>query len=67
MKENGANDSTYGLIFELLWRDFFRFMFKKYQTKFSYMGIKGEKKTHNRNKLFHSGKMVQLLILLMLI
>jgi deoxyribodipyrimidine photo-lyase len=29
-----ANDSTYWLVFEL-WRDFFRFMFKKYQTKFS--------------------------------
>lgn len=39
--ENGANDSTYWLIFELLWRDFFRFMFKKYQTKFFlYSGIK---------------------------
>ena len=33
-KSYGANDSTYWLIFELLWRDFFRFMFKKYQTKF---------------------------------
>ena len=40
----GANDSTYWLIFELLWRDFFRFMFKKYQTKFFlYSGIKTEK------------------------
>ena len=40
----GANDSTYWLIFELLWRDFFRFMFKKYQTKFFlYEGIKTEK------------------------
>lgn len=39
--ENGANDSTYWLIFELLWRDFFRFMFKKHQTKFFlYSGIK---------------------------
>lgn len=43
-KEFGANDSTYWLIFELLWRDFFRFMFKKYQTKFFlYSGIKSEK------------------------
>jgi len=25
----GANESTYWLVFELLWRDFFRFMFKK--------------------------------------
>lgn len=40
-KEFGANDSTYWLIFELLWRDFFRFMFKKHQTKFFlYSGIK---------------------------
>ncbi|WP_310556754.1 DASH family cryptochrome [Flavobacterium sp.] len=40
-----ANDSTYWLIFELLWRDFFRFMFKKHQTKFFlYSGIKSEKK-----------------------
>nr|WP_314866599.1 DASH family cryptochrome [uncultured Flavobacterium sp.] len=43
-KQFGANDSTYWLVFELLWRDFFRFMFKKYQTKFFlYGGIKTEK------------------------
>jgi deoxyribodipyrimidine photo-lyase len=43
-KQFGANDSTYWLIFELLWRDFFRFMFKKHQTKFFlYKGIKTEK------------------------
>ena len=43
-KEFGANDSTYWLIFELLWRDFFRFMFKKHQTKFFlYSGIKLER------------------------
>jgi deoxyribodipyrimidine photo-lyase len=43
--DNGANDSTYWLIFELLWRDFFRFMFKKHQTKFFlYSGIKTENK-----------------------
>jgi deoxyribodipyrimidine photo-lyase len=29
----GANESTYWLVFELLWRDFFRFMFKKHQSK----------------------------------
>ncbi|WP_395057169.1 DASH family cryptochrome [Flavobacterium sp.] len=40
----GANESTYWLVFELLWRDFFRFMFKKHQTKFFlYPGIKTEK------------------------
>ncbi|WP_264521056.1 DASH family cryptochrome [Flavobacterium sp. N1994] len=30
----GANESTYWLVFELLWRDYFRFMMKKYHTKF---------------------------------
>jgi len=41
----GANDSTYWLIFELLWRDFFRFMFKKHQTKlFQASGITEGKK-----------------------
>ncbi len=29
-----ANESTYWLIFELLWRDYFRFMMKKYNHKF---------------------------------
>jgi deoxyribodipyrimidine photo-lyase len=29
-QERGANESTYWLFFELLWRDFFRFMGKKY-------------------------------------
>ena len=29
-----ANDSTYWLIFELLWRDYFRFMMKKHQQQF---------------------------------
>jgi deoxyribodipyrimidine photo-lyase len=43
-KEFGANESTYWLVFELLWRDFFRFMFKKYQTKFFlYKGIKTDR------------------------
>ena len=36
-----ANDSTYWLEFELLWRDYFRFMVKKHQTKvFKPNGIK---------------------------
>jgi deoxyribodipyrimidine photo-lyase len=29
-----ANDSTYWLLFELLWRDFFRFSFKKYPSQY---------------------------------
>ena len=32
--EFGANESTYWLVFELLWRDYFRFMMKKYHAKF---------------------------------
>lgn len=44
----GSNASTYWLIFELLWRDYFRFMFKKYQSKyFLSKGIKTEKKNSN--------------------
>jgi deoxyribodipyrimidine photo-lyase len=43
-KQFGANASTYWLVFELLWRDFFRFMFKKHRTKFFiYSGIKTDK------------------------
>lgn len=33
-EEFGANESTYWLIFELMWRDYFRFMMKKYRNKF---------------------------------
>ncbi|THH40396.1 DASH family cryptochrome [Neolewinella litorea] len=31
--KNGANDSTYAVIYELLWRDFFRLMGKKHGDK----------------------------------
>lgn len=31
---NNANESTYWLVFELLWRDYFRFMMKKYRSRF---------------------------------
>jgi deoxyribodipyrimidine photo-lyase len=31
---NGENESTYWLVFELLWRDYFRFMMKKHRKKF---------------------------------
>lgn len=41
--KNGANDSTYWVIFELLWRDFFRLMGKKYGNAiFHKGGTKGE-------------------------
>ena len=44
----GANDSTYWLVFELLWRDYFRFMMKKHQSNFfKQSGIK-----NNKLKLF---------------
>ncbi len=33
-KANGASDSTNAFILELLWRDFFRFMFKKHGNKY---------------------------------
>ena len=42
--EFGANDSTYWLVFELLWRDYFRFMMKKHQSNFfKQSGIKNNK------------------------
>jgi deoxyribodipyrimidine photo-lyase len=40
---HGSNDSTYWLIFELLWRDFFRFMGKKHGNKiFYFTGTRGK-------------------------
>jgi deoxyribodipyrimidine photo-lyase len=44
-----ANESTYWLVFELLWRDYFRFMFKKHRQKFfSQAGIKLAVENTNR-------------------
>lgn len=41
--EHGANDSTYWLIFELIWRDYFRFVAMKYGERiFWKSGIKAE-------------------------
>lgn len=38
----GSNGSTYSLCLELLWRDYFRFIFKKYGNKFfQKIGFKG--------------------------
>jgi deoxyribodipyrimidine photo-lyase len=46
-----ANDSTYWLQFELLWRDFFQFMFKKYPTQlFQRAGIRQKVYTQITNK-----------------
>jgi deoxyribodipyrimidine photo-lyase len=52
----GANESTYWLVFELLWRDYFRFMMKKYNTKFfQQAGIQNKGiavNKHNSHQLF---------------
>ncbi|MDN3677535.1 DASH family cryptochrome [Flavobacterium paronense] len=49
------NESTYWLVFELLWRDYFRFMMKKYNIKFfQQAGIQDKGITvnkHNRKQL----------------
>ncbi len=54
--EFGANESTYWVIFELLWRDYFRFMMKKYGHQFFLRdGIKNNTinyETHNQEKLY---------------
>lgn len=40
--KHGANESTYWVFFELLWRDYFQFMMAKYGRKFFFRnGIKG--------------------------
>ncbi|CAN1566957.1 PhrB Deoxyribodipyrimidine photolyase [Fimbriimonadaceae bacterium] len=49
--ERGANDSTYWLIFELLWRDFFRFTLEKFGAKlFRRSGLQGLDLPWSRNK-----------------
>ncbi len=43
-----ANDSTYWLVFELLWRDYFRFMMKKHRNEFfQQTGIKTSPRSIN--------------------
>lgn len=45
----GSNDSTYWLIFELLWRDFFRFMGKKHGNRiFQFKGTRNASIEENR-------------------
>ena len=49
-KERTKNKSTYWVIFELLWRDFFRLTAKKHGNDiFKAGGTKGKVKTHLRN------------------
>jgi deoxyribodipyrimidine photo-lyase len=58
-QERGGNDSTYWLIFELLWRDYFRFMFKKYGNQFfkagGFKGVAPEVAA-NQDELFEKWK-----------
>ncbi len=50
--ERGANESTYWLVFELLWRDFFRLIGKKYNNKiFQKGGIRGMKSKNVDDKI----------------
>ena len=55
----GENDSTYWLVFELLWRDYFRFMFKKHGNQFfKAEGFKKEAppQAANEDELFEKWK-----------
>lgn len=55
----GKNKSTYWIFFELLWRDFFRFMAKKHgNTLFFKTGMRGEEKHRLKNdfRLFNLWK-----------
>ncbi len=46
----GANDSTYWMAFELLWRDYFRFMMEKYQHGFfKQFGIQNKRAALHRH------------------
>lgn len=46
----GSNESTYWLIFELLWRDYFRFMMKKHRNQFFHQkGIKEAEVIQNKH------------------
>lgn len=50
-KERKKNESTYWLIFELIWRDYFRFIAKKHGDKiFNIQGIKNQEDSWSRDK-----------------
>jgi len=56
---HGSGDSSYSLYLELLWRDYFRFMFKKYGNKFfQKIGFKGvaPEESENQQELFELWK-----------
>lgn len=51
-KERTKNDSTYWLIFELIWRDYFRFIAKKHGDKiFDIDGIRNQEDSWRRDKV----------------
>jgi deoxyribodipyrimidine photo-lyase len=57
----GANESSYWLYFELLWREYFRFMMKKHKhlvfSETGYNGLKNNQKTSpNQEENFHQWK-----------
>lgn len=50
-RERKKNESTYWLIFELIWRDYFRFIAKKHGDKiFKIEGIRNQKDSWRRDK-----------------
>jgi deoxyribodipyrimidine photo-lyase len=50
-RERKKNESTYWLIFELVWRDYFRFIAKKHGDKiFDIQGIRNQKDSWRRDK-----------------
>jgi deoxyribodipyrimidine photo-lyase len=55
-REVVANESTYWVIFELLWRDFFRFSFKKYPNAYFQLNGLGQQAmyTHFDEKKFEA-------------
>ncbi len=57
-QERVKNDSTYWLIFELIWRDYFRFVAKKYGNRlFQYGGIRNQNiALKNDRRLFEQWK-----------
>ena len=52
-RKNTANESTYWIFFELLWRDYFRFLFMKYGKKLFYkkgLGLSNNNCQHDEKK-----------------
>ncbi|MCU0428926.1 MAG: DASH family cryptochrome [Cytophagaceae bacterium] len=59
-EEFGSNESTYWLVFELLWRDYFRFMFKKHQHRYFLLkGIRKHARVHDGRDAILIDKWIQ--------